>query len=98
MPCAFFIGRWTMDIATIVGLILGIGAVVASFLIEGGDISSLFQGPAMLLVIGGTFGAATITTSLCQLKRLPKLLSIIFFENKLNAHELIDIIHDFAQK
>jgi chemotaxis protein MotA len=87
-----------MDIATIVGLILGIGAVTFSFLMEGGDLSSLFQAPAMILVIGGTFGAATITTSLSQLKRLPKLLTIILVENKLNAHELIDIIHDFAQK
>jgi chemotaxis protein MotA len=87
-----------MDIATIVGLTLGIGAVIVSFTMEGGQLSSLLQGPAILLVIGGTFGAATITTSLSQLKRLPKLLSIIFVENKLNAHELIDIIHDFAQK
>jgi len=87
-----------MDIATIVGLILGIGAVLVSFLMEGGEISSLFQAPAMILVIGGTFGAAIITTSLGQLKRLPKLLTIILVENRLNAHELIEVIHDFAQK
>jgi chemotaxis protein MotA len=87
-----------MDIATIVGLILGIGAVLVSFLMEGGNISSLFQAPAMILVIGGTFGAATITTSLSQLKRLPKLLSIILVDNKLNTHDLIQVIHDFAQK
>src|SRR4030042_6527661 len=87
-----------MDIATIVGLTLGIGAVIVSFLMEGGHLSSLLQGPAILLVVGGTFGAATITTSLSQLKRLPKLFSIIFVENKMNGHELIDTIHDLAQK
>jgi len=87
-----------MDIATIVGLILGIGAVLVSFTMEGGRLASLLQGPAMLLVIGGTFGAATITTSLNQLVRLPKLFKIIFTENKLNSHTVIEIIHDFAQK
>jgi len=86
-----------MDIATIVGLILGIGAVLVSFTMEGGRLASLLQGPAMLLVIGGTFGAATITTSLNQLVRLPKLFKI-FTENKLNSHTVIEIIHDFAQK
>jgi chemotaxis protein MotA len=87
-----------MDIATIVGLILGIGAVLVSFLMEGGNLSSLLQAPAMILVIGGTFGAATITTSISQIKRLPKLFSIIFLENRLNSHMVIEIIHDFAQK
>jgi chemotaxis protein MotA len=87
-----------MDIATIVGLILGIGAVLVSFIMEGGNLSSLLQAPAMILVIGGTFGAATITTSLNQLIRLPKLFKIIFLENRLNSHTVIEIIHDFAQK
>jgi len=87
-----------MDIATIAGLILGIGAVFISFTMEGGHLSSLLQAPAMILVIGGTFGAATITTSLSQIKRLPKLLGIILFDNRLDSHRLIDLIYDLAQK
>jgi chemotaxis protein MotA len=87
-----------MDIATITGLILGIGAVIASFIIEGGHLSSLLQLPAMLLVIGGTFGAATITTSVSQIGRLPRLLSIILFDTRLDNHKLIDLIFDLSQK
>jgi len=87
-----------MDIATVFGLILGIGAVLVSFLMEGGHISTLLQAPAMILVIGGTFGAAIITTSLGQITRLPKLLSIILFDHNLNPHKLIDLIFDLAQK
>jgi len=87
-----------MDITTIFGLILGIGAVLVSFLMEGGHISSLIQAPAMLLVIGGTFGAAIITTSSVQLTSLPKLFKVILFEKKLNPQQLIDIIYDLAQK
>jgi len=87
-----------MDITTIFGLIMGVSAVVASFLMEGGHLSSLFQMPAMVLVIFGTFGAATITTSFNQLKALPKLGRIILFERKLNPQELIDLIYELSQK
>jgi chemotaxis protein MotA len=87
-----------MDITTIFGLILGIGAVLVSFIMEGGHISSLIQAPAMLLVICGTFGAATITTSSVQLMSLPKLFKVILFEKKLNSQQLIDLIYDLAQK
>jgi chemotaxis protein MotA len=87
-----------MDITTIFGLILGISAVLVSFLMEGGHISSLLQAPAMILVIFGTFGASIITTSFSQLTSLPKLIKIILFEKKLNPQELIDLIYDLSQK
>jgi chemotaxis protein MotA len=87
-----------MDITTIFGLILGIGAVLVSFLMEGGHISSLIQIPAMIIVIFGTFGAASITMSFNQLTGLPKLLRIVLFEKKLNPQQLIDLIYDLAQK
>jgi chemotaxis protein MotA len=87
-----------MDITTILGLALGIGAVIVSFIMEGGHLSSLVQGPAMILVLFGTFGAATITTSYTQLTALPKLFRIILFEKKLNPPQLINLVYDLAQK
>jgi chemotaxis protein MotA len=87
-----------MDLTTVFGLVVGLGAVLISFLMEGGHISALFQAPAMILVIFGTFGAATITTSYTQLLTIPKLMKVVFFEKKLNPQELIDVIFDLAQK
>jgi len=75
-----------------------LGAVLVSFLMEGGHLGALFQAPAMILVVFGTFGAATITTSYVQLANIPKLIKVVFFEKKLNPQELIDIIFDLAQK
>jgi len=77
---------------------VGLGAVLVSFLMEGGHLGALFQAPAMILVVFGTFGAATITTSYVQLANIPKLIKVVFFEKKLNPQELIDIIFDLAQK
>jgi len=79
-------------------LCLGVGAVLVAFIMEGGHLSALIQVPAMILVIFGTFGAAIVTTSFNQVSNLPKLFKIIFFEKKLNAQELIDLIYDLSQK
>jgi chemotaxis protein MotA len=87
-----------MDITTILGLSLGIGAVLVAFVMEGGHLSALVQVPAMILVIFGTFGAAIITTSFSQLLNLPKLLRIILFERNLNPQQLIELLYELSQK
>ncbi len=87
-----------MDIATIFGLVLGIGAVLVSFTMEGGSLSALIQAPAIILVIVGTIGASIVTTSFRQLRNLPRLLGIVMLEKKLDARQLIELIHGLAQK
>jgi len=87
-----------MDVTTVLGLILGVGAVITSFMMEGGRLAALVQWPAMLLVILGTFGAATVTTSFSQLLNLPKLFRIILFERKLDSQQLIELIYGLSQK
>jgi chemotaxis protein MotA len=87
-----------MDIATLGGLIVGVGAVVAAFIIEGGRLSALFHGPALLLVIFGTIGAATITTSLRTLGNVPMLLKVAFSQRSSDSISLIDRIVALAEK
>jgi chemotaxis protein MotA len=87
-----------MDVTTVLGLLLGVGAVLTSFMMEGGHLTALLQGPAMLLVILGTFGASTVTTSFSQLINLPKLFKIILFEKKLDSQQLIELIYGLSQK
>jgi len=87
-----------MDITTVLGLCLGIGAVLVSFVMEGGHLSALIQIPAIILVVFGTFGAAVITTSYNQMTNLPKLFRIILFEKKLDPQQLIDLIYALSQK
>jgi chemotaxis protein MotA len=87
-----------MDIATIGGLILGIGAVVASFLMEGGHLSMVFQLPAMLLVILGTIGAASITTSFATVARVPVYLKLAMFGRAKDVVGTIDQLVQMAEK
>lgn len=87
-----------MDIATLGGLIVGVGAVVIAFVLEGGHLSALFHGPAMIIVIFGTFGAATVTTSLRIFTNIPKLLKVAFFGKAVDSISLIDQIVGLAER
>ena len=87
-----------MDIATIAGLLLGVGAVLTSYLMEGGVLGAVLQAPAMILVILGTIGAATITTSLDTLKNIPNLIKISLFGKADDPLSLINKIVSMAEK
>lgn len=58
-----------MDILSLLGIILAFAAILGGNLLEGGALSSLFNGPAALIVIGGTLAATILQTSWPILKR-----------------------------
>jgi chemotaxis protein MotA len=92
------IGGKFMDIATIGGLVIGIGAVLVSFIMEGGHLSAIVQPAAMLIVIGGTVGASIVTTSLMTLKNVPNLLRKAFLAKRMDPLKTIDIIVKMSEK
>lgn len=49
-----------IDRISIAGLILGVGAILAGQVLEGGHLASLLQPTAFLIVIGGTLGAVML--------------------------------------
>jgi chemotaxis protein MotA len=51
-----------VDRISIVGLALGIAAIMAGQVLEGGSLSSLFQPAALVIVLGGTLGATMLQT------------------------------------
>ncbi|MCG8317543.1 MAG: flagellar motor protein [Pseudomonadales bacterium] len=53
-----------MDILSITGLLLGLFAIIGGNALEGGHLSGLANGPAAVIVLGGTFGAAMLQTPL----------------------------------
>ncbi|KAF1057104.1 MAG: Chemotaxis protein PomA [Pseudomonas citronellolis] len=63
-----------MDVLSLLGLILALIAIVGGNFLEGGHISALANGPAALIVIGGTLAAALLQTPLAVLKRALALL------------------------
>jgi len=57
-----------MDILSIVGVILGFGAIIGGNFLEGGHLSGLYNGPALLIVVGGALGAAMLQSPLDTFK------------------------------
>lgn len=49
-----------MDKLTLLGLVVGLTGIMAGQILEGGDLSILFQGAAFLIVFGGTLGAVMV--------------------------------------
>lgn len=66
-----------MDILSVIGIIIGFGALLAGNFLEGGSWESLLNGPAALIVIGGTVGAAVLQTPGPALQRALPMLSWI---------------------
>ncbi|GAB3250978.1 MotA/TolQ/ExbB proton channel family protein [Chitinimonas naiadis] len=52
-----------MDRLSLIGILLGLVAIVGGQLLEGGNISSLLQLTAFLIVMGGTIGAVLLQSS-----------------------------------
>lgn len=67
-----------MDILSILGVILGFAALIGGNFLEGGTLSSLLNGPAALIVLGGTLGAAMLQTPKVHLKRALRIFPWIF--------------------
>ena len=60
-----------MDVLSIFGLALALGAIFVGQWIEGGSIASLVQPTAFFIVIGGTLGAVMLQTPLADLLARP---------------------------
>jgi chemotaxis protein MotA len=63
-----------MDVLSIVGMVIAFGAILIGQYLEGGHLITLFNGPAILIVGGGTVGAIMLQSPLpvfmCSLRML----------------------------
>lgn len=87
-----------MDLSTSIGIIAGIGFLVAGFLIEGGSIGSLFQLSAALIVFGGTIGAVVTSFPLKELQKVPQWFKLAFTDKSFGISEAHETLIRFAEK
>ncbi len=87
-----------MDLTTIAGLVIGIGSLLVSVVLEGGHISSLYSLPALVIITGGTLGATAIGFTMEELKTVPTLLRISMQDEKHDVGRLIATLVSFAEK
>ena len=85
-----------MDILSILGVIIGFAALLGGNFLEGGTWGSLINGPAALIVVGGTFGAAMLQTPFSGLKRALFLFRWIFNPPRQRFHNGINQVVGWA--
>lgn len=78
--------RGSIDIATIFG-ILGAAILIGTAIVLGGSPKSFLDGPAVLIVIGGTVGVVTACFSLRDMLDMVKTVGSTFFRSNLDAGE-----------
>jgi chemotaxis protein MotA len=81
-----------MDILSIVGIFVSIGAILLGAVLDGGEIASLVNVPAFIIVLGGTLGATLLQFPSAIFIKSLKMLSWILMPKKMNLKSQIDKI------
>ena len=85
-----------MDQASIIGLILGITAIVGGNLLEGGRYDSILQPTAALIVFGGTMGATFLSFPFRDIRKAIAALRTVLVPDRTDPVELIKDMLRFA--
>lgn len=87
-----------MDLATVIGLVMGFGAVFGGAFLEGLHMNALIQPTAALIVLGGTFGATFICFPLASIIKAFKDVKIAFLPPKIDHDSVVKDIINYATK
>ncbi len=79
-----------MDILTIAGVLLALIAILLGNFMEGGHLAGLYNAPALIIVVGGTLGAAMLQTPIVVFKHALKISIWMFKPPVLDLKVIID--------
>jgi len=85
-----------IDIATLAGLVLGVGGIVGGLILEGGHVKEIMAPTALMIVLGGTMGAVMIMTPMNTLRGGFKALGKVFIERVESSEGMIDQIVEYS--
>ena len=71
-----------MDILSFLGVAIAFAAILGGNWLEGGHLDTLANGPALIIVLGGTIGAALLQTPLATFLRSMRMLGMVFMPPK----------------
>jgi len=86
-----------MDILSILGLIIGFGAIVVGQHLEGGHLDTILNAVAFLIVMGGTLGAVMLQTPMKTFIKSLRMLAWVFRPPPLRANTVLDKILEWNQ-
>ena len=79
-----------MDILTVIGIVVALGAILGGNILEGGHTSSLLQFTAFFIVMGGTLGAVMVQFSMTTFLTAMKMAAWMIFPPKVEHKAAIE--------
>ena len=86
-----------MDKISVLGLVLGIVAIVGGQVLEGGHVGSLSQPTALLIVLGGTMGAVMLQSPYATFIRGVQMVRWVWYPPVVDHQQLIKQIASWSQ-
>jgi len=87
-----------MDLATVIGILMGFGAIFGGAFMEGLHLKALIQPTAALIVLGGTFGATFVCFPLATIIKALKDVKFAFLPVKVDHEGVVKDIINYATK
>ena len=87
-----------MDILSIIGVILAFGAIVGGNWLEGGHLEALVNGPALIIVLGGSLGAILLQTPLAIFMRALRMTGSVFLPASKPLEPMIGSMVEWSQR
>jgi chemotaxis protein MotA len=90
------------DIATLAGILLGVGSLLASMILEFNELNPDFGSPfakisAILMIFGGTAGAVMLSVTMDQFVLIPKLMIIAMSSDHFDPVKLVETVSRLAE-
>jgi chemotaxis protein MotA len=86
-----------MDVLSFIGVAIAFAAVLGGNWLEGGHLDTLANGPAMVIVLGGSIGAVLLQTPMQVFLRSMRMLGMVFIPPKRVLEDTIDKLVEWSK-
>lgn len=86
-----------MDLLSFIGVAIAFAAILGGNWLEGGHLDTLANGPAMVIVLGGSIGAVLLQTPMHVFLRSMRMIGMVFIPPKRVLEETIDKLVEWSK-
>jgi len=86
-----------MDLLSFIGVAIAFAAILGGNWLEGGHLDTLANGPAMVIVVGGSIGAVLLQTPLQVFLRSMRMLGMVFVPPKQVLEDTIEQLVEWSK-
>ena len=86
-----------MNISTVIGILVGVGLILASIFLSAVQPGVYVNGPGLLVVIGGTMAATLVSFPMQELQRVASIIRLVFRHEEYSIREDVSEIANAAR-